>query len=688
MSSGEIIAEPQSVNVYEAVKRIRVETKSNWTDLEWDEIEVIPISMEMASAHQGGMSKFVFHRPYGRIKLPSESVISDLDYMPNEQDWVRVLKDPFDVTEDILFLGRISNDTRDVHGNVESTGLPPSGMQKFTCYGGDTQLFKRNFFQTVYAKDLEAVEKIDQIGLVGRLIPANTWDGTDWMPNRSTSKITSEIDHYVFDNTGDKWTSRDLLEYFIDEFMHGHNQSGVTFGVDKPKWTLSGQLEDLNNLVQYITFQETESVYSVLKKIIPASKGWDFVVRPKEDGYDIKVFTINADAVTYKTQTIPANPTTHSIDLSGTVRSRKITVDRSHAQCFGRIEIVANPTVTCGTFRTAAAGGTTDRLETTFDPTSGAFVAYETTDIIGDVELADDVRRLDRFQHLFQQLVVPIENDQSTMSGGILPSWDESILTYRDNPKGFLHDGPRETLSWTPMYDTFDYSVDPPVDESKSSLHVQPSFVPPGVWCWNINTNRYSQVEYFDVGVQPMRNQLGVQLRAPLPHLLAGTIIDPPLTNSNVETVLDIENSIVTLAFELDERVRLTEEIPNNSQADGVWIEQVDVNFWIIAPETTLGFDSETAMEIKTKNDFIVVRNEMADLEMAMAGAKARYQSGRSHASFQIAGILRWIDLVGDILNAINDGTDADEIKAPITKLTWSFDGDHETKVQTGHAVR
>ena len=180
---------------------------------------------------------------------------------------------------------------------------------------------------------------------------------------------------------------------------------------------------------------------------------------------------------------------------------------------------------------------------------------------------------------------------------------------------------------------------------------------------------------------QVLPDLLGVRIGAPIPHYLAsGTDIDGP---TELTPELTDQGMRITLAWESDYRQTLKQLLPGANRLDGRKVIYVDANLWMLAPNTILDIDSSGNF-VTSPDEWVALLDEKAKLDYIMAGAIGRFTLARQRLTSKQQGFVDRSQWLGDIIRVINDGTDADQIRGPLTSINWNFNPHHHTTLKTG----
>jgi len=643
-----------------------VRTKLAWSAPWVTNGDLQPIRGGISAGNENQTGQMVFTRLYGDTKYPTEAAFSNRTAINLDNHWVQVLYPPYGST-DVLFQGRFLAEPRQINGN---SGAGPSGIQTWIAYDGHTVLQRMEFFgSTGQATDHSSSTTVDVN--VQHVLPFNI---SSTIGNRSAAKVTNVetgLDSYVFDvdsydpTDPELWTARDVLEYLLGTRM---NATGM------PVWTASngGLLDEIVD-----RFEFNSPVYNILdalKVIINRSYGVGFVVLPSANGFDIKLFGLLDTPTTFGNVTVPANTISHDIDINSSILDLGPVVERSFSDQYPEIMVIGKRMVVCASFDRS-------QLSPAWWQGAGSPETEYATPIGGlgpwTNEQLDRARRADKFRYVYQawyvnpaeeQLPTPSSNDDGTI---------DTNTSYTSPVWG------RETLPWLPMYDDKDYRFDPPDFRYGESFSHE--LIPPNVWMKDAD-DIYHAVDSKGIHLEVLPNQLGFRLNAPIPHYVAlddfdtgtaagGTDIPPELTAAGMHC---------TLAWEADGRQFMRRLVPGGNRLDGRKVIYVDTDMWLIAPNTVIDVDYAGQL-VKTPNAWMTVLDGKDEMERMMAGAVGRYTLARQRLTSRQQGLATRQNWLGDLIRVINDGTNVDNIRGPLTSINWVFTPHHLTVLKTGY---
>lgn len=654
-----------------------VEVRKHWSD-RWEPApDLQPLRGGIAAENNNQQGSFTFLYRYGATQYPADTVFSDRDPVDYDQWFVRVLHSPHSAT-DILWLGRFMADPTEVFGNQSGSPDNAAGVQTLIAYDGHTILQKMEFFASTYRVFDETPGEDSANEQIDFVTPFNLRVDSELKGNRSKIKYTigsSELDCYLFggeledvEEEPGTWTALDAVEYLLATRINSTDPDNVPF-------SLVGQTNILAGIEDTFELPTPFNILEALQTIINRKYAVGFVVLPNDsgnEGFVIKVFGLLADPVTFGSATVPANAATWEIEINSSIEHTKVSVESSGVDRFSSIRIIGARAVICASFERAD-----DMLEPMWD--SALEPDYEDEFTGAGPYLPsqyDRARQNDKYRHVYSTFRVPAKQDKFP---GFTAGDDGTLDFVQAPPK--VQAVVRSTLDWTPMLENMDYSVNPP--ESLGEVVGLQSFIPPAVYVQD-GEDEYLLAESGGIGVEILPNDLGISLRSSVPHYHAlDTIVGEFITD--IDPTYKATDLVATIAFESDQRLRLYAELDDHVPTNGTKVIEVPAQLWLLAPETVIGVDEDGDL-VRSPNEWLVLRNDLATMEQAMAGAIARYTEKRSRLTASAMGISLWQYRLGDIVHVVNDGTPASSIKGPMTSINWEFERGHSSVIKTGYA--
>jgi len=651
----------------------------------WGDTWRIAPDLELVSAQlaTGGhdLGRCQFRRRYGpAVKQPWEADYSARGSWATGAGWWVQLRIVCDQGLQPVWIGRIAGESRNVYGSEGGR----MGAQSWTAYG-PTNILRKIAMSNSYWWDGALRRKLGWVPSINDRDQRNMIVG-----NRSAEKHDGV---YLYGGE-DTWTHLDYLEYVLDRFVDETADGG-------PSWTIGGQADLLAGFSENIRLGTTQTIDQVLAQLIPPRLGVDYkIVHHEGTGFEVHVFALSAREFCFANVTLPKNPNTVAVRSGETRDNLQTRVVATEDHRYGRIRVLGKRAVVC----CSLAGP-----EYWDAKLAGSLVPKWHDDLLADYKDGtgnaadpdaehDAVRRRDHFRPVYQYFGAP--DDWTHQDGAAAPYIDaagqhDPLLT------GQHQLDIRSTLSWLPLREGFDYSVDPAVDNNVDGY--QPEFRPAACWilaeAWgnfhDPEVDHSQPCEAARIGVSAAQTDWGVCLNASPNHRLAMNHWFPAKGTEN-PPVFDYDRLVATIAFESDQRLRLELEIPGGAKpTDGTLdIEVPDAEFWFLAARTIVDVDPEpwevdkgAIKEVLTSGDTgRVLRNDVDRLAAVMAGAIARYFAGRMRGVLVIKGLVPWGPLLGHILTVIEEAGDTHQIQAPITQVAWMGGEKPQTIISTGFA--
>lgn len=613
--------------------------------------------------------------------------------------------------------GLISTETRD----VKNTAGTPAGAQPWTAYGPYQILRKLDFSQQRW--------KIDgQAQLIAFSQPFNRRDDFRRIKgNRSTERLFNGA-HAFSGADGEVWTRREMAEYVVLGLVDRSRLEG-------PEWTLSGQLDALDEMTDPVELGVVNNAADALRAIIPVARGVDFEVLPvfkevreqgvkrvKLTGFDVHVFALSDVPWSFGSVTMPGNPTVHDVRLDQTAGESRTRVVRTADHRYRVLRVVGKRIIVCCTLAGPLVetpwidpfiDGWTPELEAEYrDPNPGGADLGATTN--------DEIRRAERFRAVYQDFAAPADWDFNEGSAEIVVFSDgsatsrakylqslqkEALAAGRDLAEVTVASREqrdvRRTLNWLPLFDGVVYSVNPP-DETNKPEH--PEFMKPQAWVFDELLDQITGLPAWERIDRPARdpcdisvkqNDWGLHLDCEPNHVMGRNTFDSgfgSVKSTNTRPSHDWQFMVMTLAYESSQRFGYEFFDAGAVPEDGAHEEEIDAELWWIAPGTVTDADGGELGGIGffARPDGLVLRDDHADVEQAMAGLILRYTISRNRASIELKGLWPLADLVGDVLRLIEPAGDLAELVGPVTGVQFTAGGDNRppmTVIELGLAL-
>ena len=643
-----------------------IETQDAWGD-GWTvntELELVSFNLKAGS---GEVSTAEFRRRYGRVKEPYE------DDMPTDprsaldlaETWVRIsfpaaggsTDTTSTATPIVQFVGVVDGQTAVLQGVTPA----PSGIQTWVASGGMRFLQKLKISESLFING-----STDSPSLVQWLPAMNARDAHGMLVgNRSAAQITipgagtTSSTTFVYGGVGPSaatWTHLDYLYYLVTAFIQRP---------DGPVWSVGGQTDILAGMTTTVEFGHAETALEMIRKLIPPKYGVDFTVLPTDTGYTIFVFAlIGAGAVGTSVNgvNIPINPNTVTIVRDQNINLFECHLVESFANRVDSIRMLGQRITVCGTL---LAGGTASQFVPKWSPTLEAEYLAE----VGDVDFN---RERDKYRDVYRKFGAPVGWDMD--AGTWAMSCDLTGVISEGDTASQYQTVIRETLHALPMREGFDYSTNPPTDQTLATS--EPEFKAPLAWIYDPapedgSAARYVACHRAGIGVHISPHDWGLYLEANPNHLIALTTATAS-SMSSVQAHYDYNTLVATIAITADHRLQLGYDVPAELAAgDGSVMTVVDdgAELWAILPGTV--YDVNSSGSLLTTPSIYIARNDTPRLALAMAGLVSRYVNERVKGRFVFKGFLDFSKMIGSILTVVQQGDVQTRVGAPITSIEW-----------------
>ena len=676
----------------------RVWVRQKWSD-NWEPAPALKLVHARLATAAHGESTMELRWSYGSISQPWELTYSTVESVDLAGWYVRLdLVGPDGETTQ--WVGKLFSVPREIEG----ADVVRSGEQVFIAYGPQTLLDRVHVHESWWDGNEAGQSESDPIKLAW-MPGINAKDDRGLLVGNRSEDLYG--DTYLY-GTEAEWTYRQYVEYLLAKWADesGRDDPG-------PAWRLAGQADLLNGLTAVVELETVESVGALIRRLISPRYGCDYLIRYVDtddgepfDGFELLVYALLAEEIQYAGQSLPHNPYQIRYRAGASHWQRRTVVEERHEQLFHTLRIIGRRAVICASLGgenctvTQIAGTLEGKwataLETAYEAGAGVGILRQVT-----AEEHDQARRDVRYDPVYQVWAAPA-------------GWDQAAheTLYACDHKGhyrfawILDDDPpphqlvrRKTLDWTPLQKGLDYSTDPATDQTPEGHTVD--FEPPCVWLWGyawsgagaLMRQAYQRADQVGVGVSALRHDWGVKLSASPNHLVAEDSFNPPMTRpTKVKPRYDDSYMVATVAFEADGRP-MAEIVLDADDAhrpsDGIMTIYDDtIEVWILAPHTVVGTDPATGDLVTSGSYARVLREDIERLHLVMAGAIARHQRARARAEITAEGLLPWGNLLGYVLQAVEEAGDTHTIQAPLTCVEWRMDedGNGTTVIRTGFA--
>lgn len=687
-----------------------VETKADWSD-DWTlkpELTAVSWGIHFGASH----STCELTRQYGRVKMPYEADFPSTDRTALDLSghWVRV-KIAGDNGMITAFIGHIENNSTELLG----TDPVPSGIQTWLAFGG-AKILNKITIASAYFLNADATTSH-----VEWLPPMNKRDRHGMVVGNQAAGSAQLY------GGPDLWSHYDYLQYLLTKFVQQP---------DGPTWTIGGQAQGiLDKMTTTIDFPAAPNMLQMLEQLIPKKYGIDYAILPTDAGFEITIFALSARSSDFAGATMPRNPNKITIDRSD-ISIADIKLVESDEERYDKIQVVGKRIVVCGTLL-GAQQETDETEQLTPKWSAGLELKYwQANGLMADentpIDAVEKERRQDKYRDVYAKFGAP---DNWDFAGGAWQVYCGDDGTVKQGGAG--QNLIRETLNWIPLKEGFDYTQDPPVDNTNPDVDVEPDYKHPLAFILNEVPDSqtapiWEQCDQVGMHVSHPFKDWGVQVEAhpqeklALNHLPAAANDDDdddedeedeeddddlgftaPTGIQDISTLdvlqYDHENLVATFAMESDHRIRLVYDISGTDGAAGdgsvKTIVDNEAELWVVLADTKIGITTRPPSEgspedgigtslASTGDKMRVLRNDVSRLALIMAGELARYSNERSRATIKYMGLKPIGGQLGGIVEAIQQGDTRRSFDTPVTSIEWSMPrGENGTVPAMPHTI-
>lgn len=644
-----------------------IQVKRKWFDGWQDRSDLFLINVDL-SVCEAGVSRCEFFSIYGPgVKLPYEMEIRPRDPADLLGYFVRVIMHDDELGERaIVFSGKVYDEPRMLRGNADAA----AGKQQWQAFGPVNSLQRISISRSFWLDNEEKKE-------IGWLPSLNIRGKQHTLVGNRSKEEQDDGTSYLYGGK-EVWNYLHYLIYLLSNFIQQENG---------PAWTLAGQFEVLASLTASIEWGHTETVYDMIRKLIPREYGLGWMINYTEQGYEIFVYSLLPTDTIFGDMTIPRNPNSVRIQRGNQTDLVEVTVVRSQEHLVDSFRVIGDRIVMC-----ASLAGENAEVENAGELTAKWTPALEQKYIDGAGRPLSDftdkehqkARANEKFKDVYQGFIAPINWNYRE---GILAPKMDADGSFLDEPADFQN-SVRSTLGWLPMTDGVDYSTIPATDNNVQD--VEPGLQRPIAWVYdsdvaeNGGTVGFVETHQNGMSISTMQYELGIWVNATPNHALAlgvafadGSEESDTLEAGDFGPKYDFKTLVATLAWYTDQRIQLAFDVPNELKAGDGSVKEIFVNdaeMWLLAARTVVGVDVNAVLD--SGPDMRILRDDRPRLAFIAAGLKARYIEERVRAQAVIKGFKAWADLVGNILELVEEGNGVfDRIGAPITRMEWSLNG-------------
>lgn len=596
----------------------------------------------------------------------------------------------------VIFVGRVEREDAAPQGDMHGA----QGDKIYGCYGPEL-LLETDIYQSAWDRD-GTTQLLDRMPDFNQRDQAKDFlrDRKRGLGNKATRR---DADSALFGGTG-LFNHYEALEELLKRWVQ------VSGG---PKWRIGGATEYLKTLTADIRRGDVETAGDLMRRIIDPRWGLDAFIRyyrttvaggGTEDGFEIIVYALLGESTAFGGFDYPLNANRVSVSASHDVNLIGSQIERDGAQLYDRIVVAGAPSISVFTLNASASGGLDEQLY-------GKWAAADENrykDPLLDRPSAskaerDAARQSDEYRNVFQLFGA---SDAAF-------SWNNmSAVPYIDGNGNFVagekypvgrdyQRAVRNTLSWIPLREGWDYSGATPSGPASDDPKWRPPFALVKARA-KLDSGATKDVYVFvdqlnavmpntpPASVEPLEHDWGVRLRSTPNHVFArGQGMPAGKSQFEADTDgVDWHSLIVTIAAQTDHRLVLVQDLPTALQSGLGRVKVIDapeLQFWFLAPRTVWGHDANGAL-LRGPGTGTVLRNDRDNGARIMAGAIARYLRERVRATLLYKELNTWDVFLGSILETRENGVPLD-IGSPISSVQWDF-GERTTRVMTGGAIQ
>jgi hypothetical protein len=665
-----------------------VEVRAAWSDPWAPVAKLWPVIGTQSTAP--GIGQMEFEYEYGLIKQNDALSFQQFDPLAIDDYWIRIVCQygaglPWEEPPFVPWLGRVTDSELDVIAGDVGSGT--AGTQRIIAREIAHEWDKVFLTRAKARRDSVPVD-IDYLPSFNRRREI----GTGVFGNRAVSKLSGES-YFRFDDRrsatqSEVWLARDVVEYILANY---YPAAFTAISIADPDDALN-QYEDVWDL-------EGRSAWEALNIVIDRRRGCSFYFDVDGTGTVIlRVFTTTPTLINVGSGIIPANSNQGPFILPGGFPDKHILENlilrTTTRAAYNRVFVRGERIRVLGTFTAGENGqlirGWTQAAEDSYADPGGADAAEK------------DLRRSrEKHDAVFHRWIVKRTWNGSTRSAD---ETDPAPLLYRVlangsmdfNNVGDFWLGSKRFLRDTFLRRDWDYTVDPPTDESPTDSNIDylPLIVlikdtfadavehePTEKW---IHLEKVSHaIEGIASGVQitPLDQQLGVAIEMNPRHLLAGADFDGDTDQAMPE--FDWRKIAVTAALEHDQRIKVLREIPGGENRE-LFVDVPDAHFWWVHPQAAIGVDDSGDVQLCARR---ILRDDRPRLNAIAAAVSAWYSVPRQAVTFPLRRIRLWV-APGRLITSIVGFSVPVPVNAVVTSLTYDFRGLGMVSVQTGWGER
>jgi hypothetical protein len=650
-----------------------VERKAKWAD-SWQVDREITVQRLALYASSTQVSSATITRRYGHLKQPYETTLTNKAVLDINGHWIRIsIFNGAGTALTVLFVGQVDDQARLMQGQDGA----PSGSQTWVVSNPLCTLRKTAISQAYFLEG-------SSLRKVGWVPPMNSRDKRGLVAGNRSAGAMGLGSTFCYGGLN-LWTHKQYVEYLLANFVE---QPGG------PRFTLAGQADVLAGLQTTIHWGTAPTAARMLSELIPPRYGVDWYLAPTPAGFEVRVFALGTANIAFGNTVMPKNPNTVQVRKNNQKEMIEVHIVESVERKCDKIEVVGKRIVVCGTLNSEVLVPKWTAAEEALylAPDGGTTTDPLTLD---EMRKSEALMRVwcaygapDNWNHASGAWCVSCKDDGSFTSGAAAagPNTPQYQTTIRD------------TLSWIPLKVGYDYAQAGAATDPLRNLDGSSELRPLTAWIGlvtdvtgkHVSGRRYLCHE-MGMSVHKPHMDWGVYVCAHPAHALALNVWTDPnwATSVYAGNRYSYSDLVVTLAMESDHRLRLQYSLPPSLAAgDGsvMTIEESDAEGWVVLPATTVDLTPSGTYTKTTSAGYLVMRDDRPRLALAMAGLLARYINDRVRASITLRGWAPWGELLGSILDVVEQGDDLATVGAPITSLEWVLTPSPITVLKTGYA--
>ncbi len=664
----------------------RVRTRAKWTD-DWETVDYLePMDAELTTAPSVQRATMVFK--YGEVAREDrhsfvlENTLKLRDhFVLIERFAVRPILDEAGfgpVLEEKtvpLFYGQITGENFNEHNlRTDSTGeTGASGDQTLIAFGLEQMLDRVVLNQGVIENQAETgVEFTDFLMPFNRRLKRGQ---PAFFGNRSNSRYArtigpATVESYVFNgrpSASGVWTNLDIAEFLLTWFSPGDILRG---DVD---FRLSGQTDAIAGLVIPNVDLEGATIRQALNVLIDRRRGVGWTIRvDKSNGINVHIFTVLDEPVSAGPVIIPANAQKIGLDLNGKIDIPRVSVTKDTATAYDSVIIFG------------------ERIRTVFslEYPQDLVKGWTAQDEIDYKAATDEERSTDKFDHVYSLFKIRSDWDWTDQGGNICnPQFFAGILETEFQAP--IRNWDRRILRNLPFLKQRD----------QLAIDAEPELEKPYAFVINprksgepIQADRIEETirDFPSASVRASDTEFAIEVKFNPNHVFAlNNWTDAAKTKEKPK--LDFDGMVITVAVELDERLKLVVINTNGINADPTQqrpgrvktIYVADAHLWYAVTGTKRFIEDDAGVMQFIPEAGRELRNDIGRLEVIAALARAWYGRRRTATQIQINDITTAYP-PGAFLNAASNVFEfGDQVGAVITSVVFDF-ANNSTTIQTG----